>query len=136
MHRHLKHPGSPDCAATNPNGGDGRPYAKRAAQTRTVTTWDYGVTEGEGPVLPHCRIRNIFAHRREEVKLGFYSGGISFTMSPRLNVATLFASGEAWWNPDQDPEAVLRDYGRLIFGPQSADIGPLLEEFEVVPDWG
>ena len=126
---------SGDCDP-NSNGGDGRPYAKRAAQTRTVTTWDYSVTEGEGPVVPHCRIRNIFEHRRREEKLGFYSGGICYTMAPRLNCASLFASAEAWWNPDQDPEAVLREYGRLIFGPQSADIGSLLEEFEVIPDWG
>jgi hypothetical protein len=127
---------TPDCEPTNSHGGDGRPFAKRAAQTRAVITWDYSVTEGEGTVAPHCRIRSIFDHRREEEKLGCYSGGICYTMAPRLNCASLFASAEAWWNPEQDPESVLREYARLVFGPECPGIGPLLEEFEVVPDWG
>ncbi len=31
---------------------------------------------------------------------------------------------------------VLRDFGRLQFGAPREEIGPLLEEFEVIPDWG
>lgn len=118
------------------HGGDGRPYAQRAARTHSVLTWDYSATEGEGTVAPHCRVRRIFERRREEMKLGCYSGGICYTMAPRLNCANLFACAEAWWNPEREPGAVLRDFGRLAFGEELAGIGPQLEEFEVIPDWG
>ena len=117
-------------------GGDGRAYAKRAAKTHTVLTWDYSVTEGEGTVMPHCRARRIFDRRREETALGCYSGGICYTMSPKLNCLSIFCCAEAYWNPQLQPEHVLADYGRLVFGDRLAAVGPLLEEFEVVPGWG
>jgi len=126
---------SPD-SLPNSHGGDGRPYAKRAARANQVLTWDYSVTEGEGTVTPHCRVRRIFDRRREEMAVGCYSGGIGYTMAPRLNAANIFACAEAWWNPRQNPDAVLREFGRLVFGEGGADVGLLLEEFEVIPDWG
>ena len=126
---------SPD-ALPNSHGGDGRPYAKRAAPGHQVLTWDYSVTEGEGTVYPHCRVRRIFERRREEMAVGCYSGGIGYTMTPRLNAANIFACAEAWWNPNQNPDDVLREFGRLMFGEDNAEIGSLLEEFEVIPDWG
>jgi hypothetical protein len=125
---------SPD--ATLSHGGDGRPYARRAAKTNPVLTWDYSVTEGEGTVSPRCRVRRIFERRREERAVGCYSGGICYTMAPKLQVLSLFCCAEAWWDPSRSPDAVLADFGRLVFGDSRAAIGPLLEEFEVVPDWG
>ncbi len=126
---------SPDCNADS-HGGDGKPYAKRAAKTNTVLTWDYSVTEGESTVSPRCRVRRTFARRREELAVGCYSGGICYTMAPRLQLVSIFACAESWWDPSREPEDALRDFGRLVFGPENADIGPLLEEFEVIPDWG
>ncbi|MHB8973839.1 MAG: hypothetical protein ACYC3X_25045 [Pirellulaceae bacterium] len=126
---------SSDCDP-NLGGGDGRPFAKEAAQTRPVLTWDYSVTEGEGTVSPRARIRRIFAQRQAELASGCYSGGICYTMTPKLNCLSHFACAEAFWNPALEPDAVLADYGRLIFGDELAAIGPLLEEFEVIPDWG
>lgn len=126
---------SPDCHPTS-HGGDGRPYAREAARLCPVLTWDYSVTEGEGTVSPRCRVRRMFERRREELALGCYSGGICYTMAPKLQCLSIFCCAEAWWNPTREPDAVLSDYGRLVFGDQLAAIGPLLEEFEVVPDWG
>ena len=57
-------------------------------------------------------------------------------MAPGLNCLSIFCSAESFWNPDLNPDAVLADYGRLVFGDELAAIGPLLEEFEVIPDWG
>jgi len=125
---------SPDGLPTY--GGDARPYARRAAQTRPVLTWDYSVTEGEGTVIPHCRVRRILARRREELAAGCYSGGICYTMAPKLNSLSLFCCAEAYWNPALEAESILADYGRFVFGGQGEAIGPLLEEFEVIPDWG
>jgi hypothetical protein len=126
---------SPDCLPTT-HGGDGRPYARDAARICPVLTWDYSVTEGEGTVSLRCRVRRMFERRREEAALGFYSGGICYTMAPRLQCLSLFCCAEAWWDPARPTDDVLRDFGRLEFGEQRAEIGPLLEEFEVIPDWG
>jgi len=126
---------SPDCHP-NTHGGDGRPYAREAAKICPVLTWDYSVTEGEGTVSPRCRVRRMLERRREELALGCYSGGICYTMAPRLQCLSIFCCAEAWWNPSRQPEAVLGDFGRLVFGDELAAAGPLLEEFEVIPDWG
>jgi hypothetical protein len=125
---------SPDCHPTH--GGDGRPFARQVAELVPVLTWDYSVTEGEGTVSPRCRARRIFARRNEELAVGCYSGGICYTMAPKLQALNIFCCGEAWWNPARGPDAALADFGRLVFGQELAAIGPLLEEFEVVPDWG
>ena len=126
---------SPDCLPTT-HGGDGRPYARAAASIGPVLTWDYSVSEGEGTVSPRCRVRRMFERRREEAALGFYSGGICYTMAPRLQCLSLFCCAEAWWDPTRPTDDVLRDFGRLEFGAELTEIGPLLEEFEVIPDWG
>lgn len=126
---------SGDCDP-NTGGGDGRPFAKEAAKTRPVLTWDYSVTEGEYTVTPRCRIRRMFQQRQAEMTLGCYSGGICYTMTPKLNCVSAFGCAEAYWNPNQKPEDVLAEFGRLTFGEDLAAIGPLLEEYEVVPDWG
>jgi len=126
---------SPDCHPTS-HGGDGRPWAREAAKTHRVLTWDYSVTEGEGTVSPRCRVRRMFERRREELALGCYSGGICYTMAPKLQCLSIFCCAEAWWNPSRTPEDVLNDFGRFTFGEPLASIGPLLEEFEVIPDWG
>lgn len=125
---------SPDCHPTH--GGDGKPFARQAARTHPVLTWDYSVTEGESTVSPRCRVRRIFQRRREELVVGCYSGGICYTMAPKLNCASIFACAEAYWNPALEPGAALADYGRLVFDSELAAIGPLLEEFEVIRDWG
>jgi hypothetical protein len=126
---------SPDCHP-NTHGGDGRPYARQASKICPVLTWDYSASEGEGTVSPRCRLRRMVERRREEMALGCYSGGICYTMAPKLQCLSIFCSAETWWNPSRTPEAVLGDFGRLVFGDELTAIGPLLEEFEVVPDWG
>lgn len=126
---------SPDCHPTS-HGGDGRPHAREAAKTHTVLTWDYSVTEGEGTVSPRCRVRRMLDRRREELALGCYSGGICYTMAPQLQCLSIFCCAESWWNPSRTAEDVLADFGRFTFGEPLAAIGPLLEEFEVIPDWG
>ena len=127
---------NPDCIPNDANGGDGRPFAKEVAKTNAVLTWDYSVTEGESTVTPRCRVRRMFDQRRKELALGCYSGGICYTMTPKLNCLSIFCCAEAYWNPALQPDAVLADYGRLVFGDELAAIGPLMEEYEVIPDWG
>ncbi len=126
---------SPDCDPKS-HGGDGRPFARQAAAICPVLTWDYSVSEGEGTVSPRCRVRRMFQQRQAELALGCYSGGICYTMAPKLNCLSIFCCGEAWWNPALKPDDVLRDFGRLTFGDELATVGPLMEEFEIIPDWG
>ena len=117
-------------------GGDGRPYARKAAELVPVLTWDFGVPEGENSVMPRCRVRRMIETRKKEQEVGCYSGGIIFTMAPQLQCLSAFCGGETWWNPDRNPEEILDDYGRWTFGESNEKIGRLLEEFEVIPDWG
>jgi len=74
--------------------------------------------------------------RKKEQEVGCYSGGICFTMAPKLQCLSAFCAAEVWWNPDRKPEEILDDYGRWTFGEGNEKIGRLLEEFEVIPDWG
>lgn len=134
---------NPDSDATSQEGqhagwggGDGRPFARRAAASVPVLTWDYSVTEGEAGVFPHCRVRRMIEKRNNEWELGCYSGGICYTMSPQIQSLSAFASAETWWNPNQKAEAIMGNYGRWTFGEGKEIIGHLLEEFEVIQDWG
>ena len=131
---------SPDCDPTmlawQKANGDGRPWARRAAELFPVLTWDYSVTEGEETVYPHCRIRRQITARQREREAGCYSGGIAYTMSPLLQLCSQFGAAEVWWNPDRAPEAILTDFARLALGENGSEAGPLLEEFECLPGWG
>ena len=132
---HINTGFSPD---SNPNtfGGDGRPYARRAAESVPVLTWDYYLTEGEGTVFPHCRLRQILQRRKTEVETECYSGGICYTMSPKIQCLNAFCVAESWWNTSRNAEEILHDFGRLYFGEGNEEIGLLLEEFEVINDLG
>jgi len=101
-----------------------------------VLTWDYSVTEGEATVFPHCRVRRMIDIRKVEWEDGCYSGGICYTMAPQLQNLSAFCSAETWWNPHRNAEDILGDFGRWTFGDGKESIGRLLEEFEVIPDWG
>jgi hypothetical protein len=117
-------------------GGDGRSYAKRASALVPVLTWDYSVTEGEGTVSPRCRLRRMIETRKNERTDGCYSGGICYTMAPQIQCLSAFCAAETWWNPDRPAEEILSDFARWTFGDGNEEIGRLLEEFEVIPDWG
>ncbi|MBR4753493.1 MAG: hypothetical protein IK077_17240, partial [Thermoguttaceae bacterium] len=132
---------SPDCRPDQvgfwrPGDGDGRPFAKEAAKVVPVLTWDYSVTEGEDTVYPHCRVRRQLTARHNELETGCYSGGIAYTMAPRLQLLNQFAASEIWWNPNQTAEEILDRFGEFEFGEGGAIIGRLIEEFECVPGWG
>jgi hypothetical protein len=118
------------------SGGDGRPYAKRVAELVPVLTWDFSGSEGENSVAPRCRVRRMIETRKKELEVGCYSGGICFTMAPKLQCLSAFCSAEVWWNPHLEAEKILDNYGRFTFGDGNEKIGHLLEEFEVIPDWG
>jgi hypothetical protein len=57
-------------------------------------------------------------------------------MPSKLQCLSMFCCAEAWWNPSRTPEDILADFGRFTFGEPLLSMGPLLEEFEVIPDWG
>jgi hypothetical protein len=63
-------------------------------------------------------------------------GGMSYTMSPRLNQLTLFAAGQLFLDPDADPDGLSRRFCAEVFGAEHAILGELFEAFEVVKGWG
>ena len=125
---------SPDGDATM--GGDARGWAREVARIRPITTWDYSLDEGELVNYPHWRLPRMSAHRREERAAAPYIGGMSYTMTPKLNLLTLYATGRFFADPDADPDLVSREFCAQVFGEEHAAIGELFEAFEVVPGWG
>jgi hypothetical protein len=125
---------SPDGEATH--GGDARPWAREIAKLRPIVSWDYSVSEGELICYPHWRLPRMAARRREERSAAPYAGGMCYTMSPKLNLLTLYAAGQLFLNPDADPDALSREFCRKVFGEEHARLGELFEAFEVVRGWG
>ncbi len=124
----------PDCHATM--GGDARGWAREVAKLRPITTWDYSLSEGELICYPHWRLPRIAARRREELAAAPYSGGMNYTMTPKLNLLTLYASGRLFNEPLTDPDQVSREFCGKVFGAENERIGELFEAFEVVQGWG
>ncbi len=117
-------------------GGDARGYAREVARTHGITTWDYSLSEGEIITYPHWRLPRMCARRREERSAAPYRGGMSYTMSPKLNLLSLYAAGQFFLDPDVDPDRVSRDFFTRLFGAEHAVLGELCEAFEVVEGWG
>jgi hypothetical protein len=117
-------------------GGDARPYIREVAKTHAVTTWDYSLAEGELICYPHWRLPRMAARRREERATAPYTGGMSYTMSPKLNVLSLYAAGQFFLDQNADPDIVSRDFCSQVFGAENAILGELFEAFEVVNGWG
>lgn len=124
----------PDGGATM--GGDAKPLAREVAKVRPITTWDYSLAEGELVAYPHWRLPRMAARRREERAAAPYRGAMSYTMSPKLNLLTLWAAGRIMQNPDADPDKLSREFCAAAFGAEHAELGELFEAFEVVPGWG
>jgi len=117
-------------------GGDARGWAREIAKLRPITTWDYSLAEGELVNYPHWRLPRMCARRREERSTAPYIGGMSYTMTPKLNLLSMYAAGRFFLNPDADPDVVSRDFCVRVFGEQHAALGELFEAFEVVKGWG
>jgi len=125
---------SPDGHATL--GGDARPWAREVAKLRPITTWDYSLAEGELVCYPHWRLPRMAQRRREERAAAPYRGGMSYTMTPKLNLLSLYAAGRLFQEPDADPDLVSREFCRRVFGEEHELLGELWEAFEVVEGWG
>lgn len=117
-------------------GGDAREYAREIAKTRSITTWDYSLAEGELINYPHWRLPRIAQRRREERAAAPYVGGMSYTMTPKLNLLSMYAAGRLFADPDADPDMISREFCVQVFGESGAEIGELFEAFEVVNGWG
>lgn len=117
-------------------GGDARGYAREIARSHAITTWDYSLSEGELVTYPHWRLPRMAARRREERAAAPYCGGMNYTMSPKLNLLSLYAAGQFFLNPDADADQVSRDFFTHAFGAEHAILGELFEAFEVVEGWG
>jgi len=121
----------------NPDGENNAiAWAKEIAKTNPILTWDFSLTEGENAVMPHYRFKRLFEQRRAERAAASYSGGICFTMTPRLNQLSLYQSAQSFLKPDADPDTVAGDFYEKFFGPEGRKIVPHLPLFEVIPDWG
>jgi len=125
---------SPDGDATH--GGDARQYAREVAAIRPIVSWDYSVSEGELVNYPHWRLPRMSSRRREEFACAPYQGGMVYTMTPKLNILSLYAGAQFLLNPNANPDDISRQFCSCIFGDEHAVLGELFEAFEVVQGWG
>ena len=120
--------------AINPSlnaGGDGTTYARQIAELRPVCTWDYYVSEGEGTVCPHWNLERMVRARRAERAAAPYIGGICYTMSPRLNLLTLYAGAQTFMDPQADPTELSSRFCASVFGEEHRPLGELMKLFGV-----
>jgi hypothetical protein len=120
--------------ANPPFAYDGRPWAKKIAEKRRITTWDYALAEGELIAYPHWRLPNIKRKRLMEREAAPYFGAVNYTMTPKLNMLSLYAVGQLMINPERDPDEIASEFTGLVFG--DPKIGTLMEAFEIVGGWG
>lgn len=121
----------------NPVGDqDARPWANEIAKTHPILTWDFSLTEGENAVYPHYRFERLFARRAEERAAAPYSGGICFTMTPKLNQLSLYESAQSFHQPDGRHAQIAGDFFENLFGHAGRGMVDDYAKFEVVPDWG
>jgi hypothetical protein len=121
----------------NPAGDqDARAWIREIARTNPVLSWDFSLTEGENAIVPHGRIRRLLAQRRREREVGGYSGGICFTMTPRLNQLSFYAAAQSFVRPDADAMTIIGEFFERMYGPEGRKMAPYMPLFEVVQDWG
>ena len=112
-------------------GGDGSAYAREIANLRPVVTWDYYSSEGEGSVCPHWRLDSMAYARQADRAAAPYLGGICYTMSPRLNLLTLYGGAQMFIDPLVDPTELSTRFCTSIFGLEHKELGDLLKTFEL-----
>ena len=116
------------------DGYDGRGWINKVAETHRVTSWDYSLAEGELVNYPHWRLPRMRQKRLFEKESAPYFGGINYTMTPKLNMLTMYAGAKLFIDPTKTPEELSSEFTRLVFG--DPEIGILMEAFEIVPGWG
>jgi hypothetical protein len=144
LHRLGDFPSDTAIAINMGFGSDGNPggeqdacaWANQIAKTNLITTWDFSLTEGENAIFPHYRFERLFQRRHEERAAAPYSGGICFTMTPRLNQLSLYESAQSFINPDASHATLAADFYERLFGPTARELANLLPYFEIIPDWG
>ena len=125
---------SPNC--TYVFGGSSREWAREIAKTHKVTTWDYALAEGELFTVPHYRLPRISYKAREWEAVGAYSGGIIYTMTPKLQMLTTYVSGKILNDTNTNPDIAACDFFEALYGNEHRELGELFEAFEVLIDWG
>ena len=116
------------------DGGDAKVYVREIAKIRSIVSWQYYATEGEGWVHPCWRLPIIAYVRQRDRKSGPYIGGLCYTMSPRLNLLNMYAGARYFIDPDADPVAISCEFCGHVFGKEYAIIGELFKAFEQPPD--
>jgi len=123
---------NPDCEPID--AYDARPWAKKIAERYRITSWDYAASEGELICYPHYRVDKFRRKRCMETETAPYHGAICYTMSPKLNLLTLYTAAQLMLDPYRSAEDVAGEFTELVFGDR--EIGKLMQAFEIVPGWG
>jgi hypothetical protein len=118
-------------------GGSAAEYMREiSAQGHAIQTWTYhNVAEGEGWIDHQYRIPQIIKQRDLEARFPI-SGGIYYTMTPRLNILTQFACAEAFWDPQVSEQAVMERYTDGVLGTTESKLIEIFPNFAIAPRTG
>jgi len=125
---------SPD--ATHIMGGNAKKWAREIAKQRDIVTWDYSLAEGELINYPHWRLPRMSMKMREWKATAPYIGGMSYTMTPKLNLLSQYVAGQILSDTNTCPDTASCDFCEKVFGKENRILGELFEAFEVVNGWG
>jgi hypothetical protein len=116
-------------------GGSAVKYLTEMARSHPVHTWSYSVTEGEGWINHHYKVPDILKQRDVEARFPI-SGGICYTMTPKLNYLNQFACAEGFWDPASSVGGVMERYTEGVFGTRDAKVAGIFPSFNVAPTTG
>ena len=118
-------------------GGSTAEYMREiSAQGHAIQTWTYhNVAEGEGWIDHQYRVPEIIKQRDLEARFPI-SGGIYYTMTPRLNILSQFVCAEAFWNPKVSETNVMERYAEGLFGTTQSRLIDIFRDFAIAPRTG
>jgi hypothetical protein len=118
-------------------GGSTAEYMREiSAQGHVIQTWTYhNIAEGEGWIDHQYRIPQIIKQRDLEARFPI-SGGIYYTMTPRLNILSQFVCAEAFWNPQVSETNVMERYAEGLFGTTKSQLIDIFPDFAIAPRTG
>ena len=100
-----------------------------------IHTWTYFVTEGEGWLNHHDKVKEIIQQRDIEARYPI-AGGICYTMTPALNLLNQFACSEAFWNPHTTASEIMHNYTEGIFGTTAKELTDIFPTYDIGPTVG
>ncbi|HRE79835.1 MAG TPA: hypothetical protein PLN52_02245 [Opitutaceae bacterium] len=130
---------------TYPPGRREQLHENAKAKGLEIGVWGWHTAEIESDQIPTMHVNaQLLAHFYRQMKAGAHSIH-PFTYWSEMeachlvNIFSLYAAGQLLWNPDRDPDAILREIAHGIWGPKNGpvmlDVLHLIQDTRSGPTW-